>query len=110
MRRKNLSLWAVLVLALALAAAFAAGCGGDEGTNEPAAGDSPSAVAELTPQEIVDQSQAAMQDMNSAAFTADLKLELDGDPSKMSDPTAKQLLSAPITFHAEGSRDRKSVV
>ncbi len=60
MRRKNLSLWAVLVLALALAAAFAAGCGGDEGTNEPAAGSSPSAVAELTPQEIVDQSQAAM--------------------------------------------------
>ena len=104
MRRKNLSLWAVLVLALALAAVFAAGCGGDGGTNAPAdAGGSPSAAAELTPQEMVDQSQAAMQDMNSAAFTADLKLELDGDPSKMSDPTAKQLLSAPITVHVEGS-------
>ena len=67
MRRKHLSLWAVLVLALALAVVFAAGCGGDEGTTAPADnGSSPSAVAELTPQEIVDQSQEAMQGVDSA--------------------------------------------
>ena len=108
MRGKNLSLWAVLVLALALAAVFAAGCGGDEGTNEPAdTGSSPSAVAELTPQEIVDQSQVAMDGINSASFTADMKLDIQGDAAKMTDPTAKQLLSAPITFHTEGRSSTK---
>ena len=47
MRRKYLSLWAVLVLALALAVVFAAGCGGDEGTNDARAtrAGSPSATA-----------------------------------------------------------------
>jgi outer membrane lipoprotein-sorting protein len=104
MRRKYLSLWAVLVLALAFAVVFAAGCGDDEGTSAPAeTGSSPSAVAELTPQEIVDESQQAMQDVNSMSFTADMKLDIQGDPAKMSDPTAKQLLSDPITLHMEGS-------
>ena len=108
MRGKNLSLWAVLALALALAVVFAAGCGGDEGTNEPAnTGGSPSAVAGLTPQEIVDQSTAAMDGINSASFTADMKLDIQGDAAKMTDPTAKQLLSAPITFHAEGKSSQK---
>jgi hypothetical protein len=107
MRRTYLSLWVVLVLALALAV-VAAGCGSDDGTNEPAdAGGSPSVVAELTPQEIVDQSQVVMNDINSASFTADMKLDIQGDAAKMSDPTAKQLLSAPITFHAEGKSSMK---
>jgi hypothetical protein len=102
-------MWAVLLLALAFAVVSAAGCGGDEGTSTPAGdgGSSPSAAAELTPQQIVDQSQQKMQAVNSAAFTADLKLKLDGDASKMTDATAKQLLSSPITLHVEGSSSSK---
>jgi len=103
MRRKYLSMWAVMLLALALAVTVAPGCGGDEGTSTSAAGDSPAAAAQLTPQQIVDQSQQAMRAVNSAAFTADLELNLEGDASKMTDATAKQLLSSPITLHAEGS-------
>lgn len=107
MRRKYLSLWAVLVLALAFAVVSAAGCG-DDGTSAPAeTGGSPSAVAELTPQEIVDQSQQAMEGVNAMSFTADLKLDIEGDPAKMSDPTAKQLLAKPITLHMEGASSTK---
>jgi len=107
MRRTHSALWAVLLLALAFALVVAAGCGGDEET--AATGDSPSAVAGPTPQEIVDQSQEAMQAVNSAAFTVDVKLDLEGDASKMTDPTAKQLLSQPITVHAEGSSSNEPV-
>jgi len=102
MRRMNLSLWAVLLVALALATVFAAGCG-DEGSGTSGGGSSPSPEVELTAQEIVDQSEQAMQDVNSASFTADLTLKIEGDAAKMTDPTAKQLLSSPISFHAEGS-------
>jgi hypothetical protein len=109
MRRKDLSVWAVVLLAVALALSFAAGCGGDEGTSAPAddVNASPTAAEELTPQEIVDQSTEVMNGINSAAFTADLKLDLEGDASKMSDPTAQQLLSKPITLHVEGSSSTK---
>lgn len=109
MRRKYLSTWAVMLLTLTLAVAVAAGCGGDEGTSTPVdgGGSPPSAAVELTPQQIVDQSQQAMEAVNSAAFTADLKLKLDGDAGKMTDETAKQLLSAPITLHVEGSSSTK---
>jgi hypothetical protein len=109
MRRKHLSVWAALLLAVALAVVFAAGCGGDGGTST-SAGDgnaSPAAAGDLTPQQIVDQSQEAMQAVNSASFTADLKLDLEGDASKMTDATAQQLLSKPITLHAEGSSSTK---
>lgn len=108
MRRMHLSMWAILLMALTLAVVAAAGCGGDEGTNA-ATDSSPSAVAGLTPQEIVDQSQEAMQAVNSAAFTADFKLDLEGDASKMTDATAKQLLSQPITLHVEGSSSNEPV-
>ena len=104
MRRNDLSTWGVLLLALVLAVAFAAGCG-EAPTSTPAddGGATSPAVAELTPQEIVDQSQQAMQDIDSASFTADLTLDIQGDPAAMTDPTAKQLLSEPITLHVEGS-------
>jgi len=108
MRRKDLSLWAALILAVALAVVFAAGCGGDDGAktaDDTAA--SPAAAAELIPQEIVDQSTAVMDKVNSASFTADMKLDIQGDAAKMTDPTAKQLLSSPITFHAEGKSSMK---
>lgn len=105
MRRKDLPIWVALLLALALAVAFAGGCGEDKGTSAPAddVGASPSAAAELTPQEIVDQSQLAMEDVNSMSFAADVKLDIQGDPAKMTDPTAQQLLAKPITLHMEGS-------
>jgi hypothetical protein len=85
---------------------FAAGCGGDDGAKTSAdtgASASPTASEELTPQEIVDQSTAAMNDIKSGSFSTDFTLDLEGDASKMSDPTAQQLLSKPITFHMEGS-------
>lgn len=107
MRRKDLTVWAALLLAVALAFVFAAGCGGDEEKTSAATSPSPSAAADLTPQEIVDQSTAAMNGLTSAAFTADVKLGLEGDASKMSDPTAQQLLSKPITLHMEGASSTK---
>jgi hypothetical protein len=110
MRRKDLSVWAALLLAVALAVVFAAGCGGDDGTKTSAdtgASASPAVADELTPQEIVDQSTAAMNGINSASFTADFKLDLEGDASKMSDPTAQQLLSKPVTLHMEGASSTK---
>ncbi len=102
MRRKDLSVWVALLMALALVAVLATGCG-DEGTSaSPDESSAPPAV-ELTGQEIVDQSTEAMSGLTSASFTADLKLDLEGDASKMTDPAAQQLLSKPITVHAEGS-------
>lgn len=111
MRRKHLSLWAALLLVVALALVSAAGCGGDEGTTAPAEDDSaaPAVTEELAPQDIVDQSLEAMQAVDSAAVTADVKLALEGDASKMTDPTAQQLLSKPISVHMEGSSSTKPV-
>jgi hypothetical protein len=48
-----------------------------------------------------------MQGVNSASFTADLKLDIQGDAAKMTDATAKQLLSAPIALHVEGKSSTK---
>lgn len=103
MRRNYLSLWAVLLVALALATVFAAGCGDEGSGTSSAGGASPSPEAELTAQEIVDQSEQAMQDVNSASFTADVTLKIDGDPAAMTDPMAQQMLSKPIGVHVEGS-------
>ncbi len=88
MRRKDLSVWVALLMALALVAVLATGCG-DEGTSaSPDESSAPPAV-ELTGQEIVDQSTEAMSGLTSASFTADLKLDLEGDASKMTDPAAR---------------------
>lgn len=101
MRRTHLSVWAALLLAVALAVVLAAGCGGDK---TKTADDTAAPVPEgLTAQEIVDQSTAAMNKLKSASFTADLKLDLEGDAGKMSDPTAQQLLAKPISLHVEGA-------
>ena len=43
-----------------------------------------------------------MATVKSASFTADLALKVQGDTAKMTDPTAKALLSQGVTFHAEG--------
>ena len=41
--------------------------------------------------------------MNSASFAADFGLKVQGDTAKMTDPTAKALLSQGVTLHAEGA-------
>ena len=44
-----------------------------------------------------------MATVNSASFTADVGLKVQGDTAKMTDPTAKALLSQGVTLHAEGA-------
>jgi hypothetical protein len=91
---------AVLLLVLALAI-VAVGCGDDGGSSasSPAA----EAAAGVSADQIVKDSEAKMATVSSASFVADLGLEIQGDTEKMTDPTAKALLSQGMTFHAEGS-------
>jgi hypothetical protein len=98
MRRKSVSTWLVLVLALTLLAA--AGCGGDKSSSSgsPAA----TAAAGVSADQVVKDSEAKMAQLKSASFTADVGLEVKGDPNKMTDPTQKALLSEGISLHAEG--------
>ncbi len=48
--------------------------------------------------QIVKDSEAKMATVNSAAFTADFALQVQGDTAKMTDPTAKALLGQGVTF------------
>jgi hypothetical protein len=43
-----------------------------------------------------------MAQVKSASFTADMGLDVRGDPNKMTDPTQKALLSQGVTLHVEG--------
>ncbi len=99
MRGKSMSRWLVLVLALTLLAA--AGCGGDTSTS----GGSPGATAVaagVSADQVVKDSEAKMAQLTSASFTADMGLEIQGDPTKMTDPTQKAMLSQGLSLHAEG--------
>lgn len=89
----------VALLALAAVLAIAAGCGG--GSEEPAA-EAPQ-VAELTAEEIVTQSEKAMQEITSASFNVDLSVKVEGDPTQASDPQAQMLMQSPITVKASGA-------
>ena len=89
----------VLVLALALVA-VACGGGGDKASTASSA--AATAASGVSADQIVKDSEAKMATVNSASFTADLALKVQGDTSKMTDPTAKALLSQGITLHAEG--------
>jgi hypothetical protein len=93
------STWLVLILALALLAA--AGCGGDKASSSsaPAA----TVAAGVSADQVVKDSEAKMAQLNSASFTADMGLEVQGDPAKMTDPTQQALLSQGISLHAEGA-------
>jgi hypothetical protein len=92
---------AILLLVLALAL-VAVACGGSD---EPSTDASPAATAAAGPpaDQIVRDSEAKMATLNSASFVADVALRIEGDTAKMTDPTAKALLSDGVTFHAEGS-------
>jgi hypothetical protein len=93
----------LLVLTLLLAAVAVAGCGGSDGASTE---DSPAAAATAadgrSAEQIVKDSEAKMATVNSAAFAADLALKIDGDTSKMTDPTAKALLGQGVSLSAEG--------
>lgn len=86
----------VLVLALAL---VAVGCGGSDDASTA----SSAAATGQSADQIVKDSEAKMATVKSAAFTADFGLKVQGDTEKMTDPTAKALLSQGVTVHAEGS-------
>jgi hypothetical protein len=79
------------LLAVVVILAFAAGCG-DSG-EEPAA-EAP---------EIVAQSEQAMKDVTSGSFDLDFSVKVEGDPAKVTDPTAQQLMQSPISLKASGA-------
>jgi len=101
MRRKSPMLWTVLFLALLLVMAAAAGCGGSSSSSSGASSSS-AATASLTADQIVQQSAEKMKDVKSATVTANVALAVQGDSSKMTDPTQKALLSQGVSLHVDG--------
>jgi len=99
MRRRTVSTWLVLIVALALLAAV--GCGGDKSSSSsaPAA----TVAAGVSADQVVKDSEAKMAQLNSASFTADMALEVQGDPAKMTDPTQQAMLSQGVSLHVEGA-------
>ncbi len=97
MRRSVLRSWVVLVLVLALALAVV-GCGGESSSGA----ESPAATADMSADQIVKESEAKMAAVQSGSFTADFALQIQGDESKMTDPTAKAMLTDGVSLHAEG--------
>ncbi len=79
-----------------------AGCGGSDKASSGASAAATTASG-VDAAQIVKDSETKMATVNSAAFTADFGLQVQGDTAKMTDPTAKALLSQGITLHAEGA-------
>ena len=100
MRRTFLTPCAVLVLAFMLILVVAAGCGG--GSSSSAGSPAAAAAAGQSADQIVKDSETKMAAVTSASFAGDFSLQVQGDASKMTDPTSKALLSQGITLHAEG--------
>lgn len=100
MPRKPLSTWVLLLLS-ALVLVAAAACG-DDSSSPDAAATSAAPVVELSAAQIVEQSAEKMKDLKSGSFTADLALQLQGDPAQMTDPTQKALLSEGLRLHMDG--------
>lgn len=97
MRLRSGVLWVALLLVVALVAM--AGCGDDSSS-----GSSPAAQADagVSAEQVVKDSEAAMAQVDSAAFVADATVAIQGDTSKMTDPTAQALLGDGVTLHIEG--------
>jgi hypothetical protein len=102
MRALNRGRGAALLLILALALVAVVGCGGSDKASSGASAAATTASG-VDAAQIVKDSETKMATVNSAAFTADFGLQIQGDTAKMTDPTAKALLSQGITFHAEGA-------
>ena len=90
-----------LALVLALLAVAVAGCGSGSSSAESSA--APTAANGMSADQIVKESEARMATVTSASFTVDFGLQVQGDAEKMTDPTAKALLSQGISLHAEGA-------
>jgi len=110
MFRKHISTWAVLLLILvALAAVAVAGCGSSTSASSSSAPAATNAATTMSADQIVAQSEAKMKDVKSASFTGDMSLKVSGDPSKMTDPTSKAMLSQGISLHMEGKSQNQPV-
>jgi hypothetical protein len=99
MRFKSSASWAVVVLALALIL-VAAACGGDASPEPGASGE---ALAGVSADQVVKNSEAAMAAVTSASFVMDAGVTMQGDASKITDPTTQALLTDGVTVHAEGA-------
>jgi len=100
MRRKSHMSWAVLFLALVLVLAAVAGCGGSSSSD--GSSKSTAATADLTADQIVQQSAEKMKGVTSATMTANVALQVQGDTSKMTDPTQKAMLSQGLSLRMDG--------
>ena len=100
MRRMSTATWAVVVLAVAVLF-VAVACGSDKGSSA-ASPSSAAAVTSVSADQVVKDAEAAMADVTSAAFVMDAGIAVQGDTSKMTDPTTKALLADGVTVHAEG--------
>ena len=101
----------LVVLALLLAAVGVAGCGGSDKAASSASSAAVTVAADgRSADQIVKDSEAKMAAVTSAAFTADFALKVEGDTSKMTDPTAKALLGQGVSFSAEGKSAKDSAV
>jgi hypothetical protein len=110
MLRKHTSTWVVLLLLLvALAVAAAAGCGSSTSATSSSAPAATTAATTMSADQIVAQSEAKMKDVKSASFTGDMSLKVSGDPSKMTDPTTKAMLSQGVSLHLEGKSQNQPV-
>ena len=92
---------------LALTLAVAALAGGRGKAGDTASADDSAATTTVasdgrSSDQIVKDSEAKMATVGSASFTADFAMQMQGDTSKITDPTAKALLSQGITFSATG--------
>jgi hypothetical protein len=93
----------ILVAVMAIAALVAAGCGGGDKNTSGSGGSSSGGSGDLTAQEIVTKSNAAMSNIKTTAMDMNMDLAIKGDAAKMTDPQAKQLLSSPITVKMAGN-------
>jgi hypothetical protein len=92
----------LIVLALALGAVAVAGCGGSGDASSSGSPAAAVAASGKSADQIVKESETKMAAVTSASFTADFGLQVQGDTSEMTDPTAKALLAQGITFSAQG--------
>jgi hypothetical protein len=99
MSGRSLARLSTAALALVLVLVVAA-CGGSSGGSGTAS--TTPVAANLSADQIAQQSQAKMAQLKSAAYTADLTLQVNGDASKITDPTQKALLSQGIKVHVQG--------
>jgi hypothetical protein len=107
MRARLTGRGAVLLLVLAVVLAAAAGCGGSDKAASSSSQPAATTATGQSADQLVKGSEAKMATINSAAFTADLALQIQGDTSKMTDPTAKALLSQGVSLRAQGKSAKK---